>query len=98
MCEKRSSVNGKIRGKLVRLDSCLRVKIDRLNKDGFRTVASCCGHGRYPETILYRTAWGSVGVLGWPSIQISRTRNFYRQDSHGFYYIPEIQTRRYKNR
>lgn len=88
MCSKRSSVNGMIRGRPVRLDPCLRAKVETLNRRGIVTVGSCCGHNRYQETILVRDRTGRVRVLG-TKIIVPRTRNFYRRDRYGFYYIPE---------
>jgi hypothetical protein len=81
-------VNGTIRDKTVRLDSCLRAKVEALNRRGIVTVGSCCGHNRYPETILVRDRTGRIRVLG-TRIIVLRTRNFYRKDKHGVYYIPE---------
>ena len=52
-------------------------------------VVTRLGHGRYPLTIIYRTADGRFYEL-FSGKQIHRTRNFYKKDKNGFYYIPEI--------
>ena len=93
MCNKRSSVNGIVRGKKVRLDSCLRSKIEVLNNAGLHTVASCCGHGRYYPSIVFRSKVGTFYTFRKGTrkpVIIPRTRNFYRMDSEGFYFIPEL--------
>jgi hypothetical protein len=82
-------VNGVIRGKKVRLDSCIREEVEDLNREGKVTVASCCGHGVYPPTILVREKDGVIRLF-YRTILIPRTRNFYRKDDRGFYYIPEL--------
>jgi len=52
-------------------------------------VACCCGHGRYPTTIVVKYSSGRIReVLS--ETDIPRTRNFYKLDSEGFYYIPEV--------
>lgn len=38
-------------GKTIAVDSCIADLVDRLNKAGISTVASCCGHGQLPATI-----------------------------------------------
>lgn len=38
-------------GKTIAVDSCIADFVDRLNKAGIETVASCCGHGNLPVTI-----------------------------------------------
>lgn len=89
MCMKRSSVLGVLRGKSVRLDPCLRARLEGLNRTPLVTVASCCGHGKYPETILAKDINGRV--YDWNSkTLIPRRRRFYLKDSEGFYYVPEI--------
>ena len=89
MCDKRSSVSRIIRGKAVRLDSCIADKILEMNERLFLTVGSCCGHGRYPETIVLKNRNGEASEYNaW--VEIPRSRRFYVSDAEGFYYIPEI--------
>jgi len=52
------------------------------------TLASCCGHGKYPETIVVKTIYG---MFEWNSgVKIPRKKRFYIKDSEGIYYIPEV--------
>ena len=39
-------------GKTIAVDSCIADFVDRLNKAGIETVASCCGHGHLPASII----------------------------------------------
>lgn len=95
MCRKRNSVEAQVRGHILRLDPCIRERIVIMNNEGLETVGSCCGHGVYPRSILVRTTSGKVfAFIGRRRpILISRTRNFYRMDKNGFYYIPEAKQR-----
>jgi hypothetical protein len=38
-------------GRPVGVDSCISDLVKALNEAGFRTVASCCGHGKRPGNI-----------------------------------------------
>lgn len=33
------------KGRTVHVDKCLKEAVENLNAKGFKTVASCCGHG-----------------------------------------------------
>ena len=78
-----------------RIDPCMRDYIEMLNKilnRIYETKACCCGHGKYPKTIV-------VGLKGKKSLcfelisgkMIYRTRRFYKRDKQGYYYIPEVK-------
>lgn len=97
MCNKRSSVEGlsiDVEGKKtkhIRVDSCIRNLIMSLGSHGFLTVACCCGHGKYPLTIVCQ-------VRDYPDKffelisgkDINRKVRFYKKDKQGYYYIPEV--------
>ena len=42
-----------INGKLTAIDSCIFGLVKMLNDNGYKTIASCCGHGKQPETIIF---------------------------------------------
>lgn len=88
MCLTRSSVLGTIRGKRVRLDSCMKYLVEKLNQWDEVTLASCCGHDRYPPSIVARTKDGRI-IEAFTGAAIPRKRKFYKLDKDGFYYIPE---------
>lgn len=89
MCSKRSSVTVHISSKRKRIDACIANLIVRLNKSGITTLASCCGHETYPMTIVALDRFGSPYefITG---KSIPRKRRFYKKDSKGFYFIPEV--------
>lgn len=72
-----------------RIDPCMKELIAFLNEYGLPTVACCCGHSKYPMTIV-------VDVGNYPAIeicsgiQLNRKKRFYRKDRQGIYYIPEV--------
>ena len=75
----------------IRIDDCMKEKIKDLNMHTL-TLACCCGHGRYPESIIIRT---KKGIFEYHSgLQIKRTRRFYKIDSDGYYYIPELEDKK----
>ena len=60
-----------------------------LDDHGFKIVAHCCGHGRYPATVIVKLEDGRYMELYTGTI-IPRTRRYYLTDADGFYYIPEL--------
>lgn len=78
-----------------RIDECMRPLIRFLNSNGWKTCGSCCGHSRYPMTVivktpsfLHRGEWVYRELLS--GTFIPRWRKYYRRDSKGHYYIPEV--------
>lgn len=94
MCRKRSTVIAKIRGRTVRLDPCIRKLVIGLNELNVHTLASCCGHGRYPRTFVYRAHRRVYAHALMRDVEIPRRRRFYKRDDKGFFYIPEVSRRR----
>ena len=95
MCQKRSTVIAYISPYTqFRSDKCIRHLLESMNHHGFRTVGSCCGHGGYSMTIVCERQRGRRFIGKYydvvSGIEIPRTRNFYRLDSEGYYYIPEV--------
>ena len=81
-----------------RIDKCMKKFIINLNlfrDTNYKIVACCCGHRKYPMTIIVER----LGDVGLPveyydlvsGETIPRTRNFYKRDKQGYYYIPEIK-------
>jgi len=78
-----------------RIDKCMRSLIKWIRSQGYETVASCCGHGKYPLTVVIKEpVHGPSGFSQYfelsTSTEILRTRNFYKKDKQGYYYIPEV--------
>ena len=74
-----------------RIDPCLREFIKNLNllKSNLKILACCCGHGKYPMTIVV-----ALGNLRYDLVSgkyITRKKRFYRKDKQGYYFIPEVK-------
>lgn len=52
------------------------------------TVACCCGHGKYPMSIVIRDNLGVYELFS--GKEIPRKKKFYKRDGDGYYYIPEV--------
>ena len=82
-----------------RIDKCMRKWIIVLNDlikiGGLHTkiISCCCGHGHknYPTTIVCKGVNRNYELFS--NITIPRTRNFYKRDEQGYYYIPEVITK-----
>lgn len=88
--------NCKKKGNPRRMDGCMRRFINQvtLEKD---ILASCCGHGKYPASIVVRGLMGEP-VEVFSNITIRRKVRFYKKDKQGYYYIPEVQAQEPKLR
>jgi len=89
MCQTRNSVRVKIGDRTPRIDGCMSELIGPLNRAGVKTLACCCGHGKYPATIIIINSEGVITEF-YTGRTIPRTRRFYRRDNEGYYYIPEL--------
>ena len=79
-------------GSEIEVDKCMAQTINMLKKEGqkkgFKTKACCCGHGKYPKTVVVDI--GNGHHIEWfTGVEIPRKRNFYRKDEEGLYFIPE---------
>jgi len=76
-----------------RIDKCMKHLIDILQHRGVRTISCCCGHGKYPMSIIIKqgltTDYYSFEIMS--QKVIPRKRNFYKRDKQGYYYIPEVE-------
>jgi hypothetical protein len=74
------------------IDKEMRPLIKWLNGAGYKTVACCFGHCKYPMTVIVE--WRKNGIAEYmelfSGITIPRTRRFYLKDKQGLYYIPEV--------
>ena len=74
-----------------RIDPCMRKLIQNLNarfKKGVRTVGCCCGHGKYPMTIVIDFGYGNFEIIHGKTIP--RKKKIYKRDKQGVYYVPEV--------
>lgn len=75
-----------------RIDKCMRNLIQHINTmlpKYQKIVSCCCGHGKYPMTILIKYSNGIIVDIV-SGVQIERKRKFYKRDKQGYYYIPEV--------
>lgn len=73
-----------------RRDVCMQKLCSLINEaTNYKTLASCCGHGKYPMTIIVTRGYGNP-IEWFSQIEIPRKRNFYKRDKQGYFYIPEV--------
>jgi hypothetical protein len=78
-----------------RIDDCIKKFVEYLTAYlPHEVVACCCGHGKYPMSLIveiYNKKSGERTFLEVFSNKIiPRTKNFYKRDKEGYYYIPEL--------
>jgi len=72
-----------------RVDACMQNLIVVLNKPNYRTLACCCGHGKYNMSIIVKISDGRIlDIIS--MTEIPRKKRFYVKDKDGYYYIPEV--------
>jgi len=87
---------------LKRIDPCIKELIENIQnnlcEEECAIVACCCGHKKYPMTVIVREEIYINGthtgftIRDWCSnIIIPRIRRFYKKDKQGYYYIPEVK-------
>ena len=78
----------------MRIDQCLQQTIDKINSDpNLRTLASCCGHGRYLRTIFVQDISNKDYKNGRVfeyytrmTVKKPKRNRFYKRDKDGYYY------------
>lgn len=74
-----------------KIDVCMKMFIhnlkNMLHEDEYQILACCCGHGRYPMTIVVR---GFETFEIFSGARIKRKKRFYTKDADGYFYIPEV--------
>lgn len=71
-----------------RIDKCMRELIESLNKKGIKTLACCCGHGKYPITVISKIKGKNYELMS--KTLIPRKKRFYKRDKQGRFHIPEV--------
>ena len=64
--------------------------LNTLKSDEWEILACCCGHGKYPMTIVAQHKKFKAPFELFSNINIHTKRKFYKRDKEGFYYIPEV--------
>ena len=65
--------------------------IANLNSFGIKTLSCCCGHGKYPMTIVIECPTNKQPLELTHTLFIARKKKFYKKDKQGYYYIPEVE-------
>jgi len=73
-----------------RIDPCMRETVKELGWKGYKVLACCCGHGKYKPSIVVTDHYNSAiwELISW--LIIPRKKRFYKKDSEGVYFIPEV--------
>ncbi len=98
MCEKTNYKDSN-----TKIDKCMREEIKGWRRaikllnpylDDLKIVACCCGHGKFSKTIILRLKVDGDSEASYfdhfSGVEIPRSRNFYKRDKQGYYYIPEV--------
>ncbi len=80
-----------------RIDPCMRKLVGNLSwflsdvfsDNHWKIVACCCGHGKYPMTIICESPKGRIVEIVSDKV-INRAKKFYKRDRQGYYFIPEV--------
>ena len=88
MCNSRNSKKTYINGKWIKLDKCISNLIMYLNAYEIKTCGSCCGHKKYPMTIVANFEGNFIDIIS--NIEVPRVKKFYKKDKQGYYFIPEV--------
>jgi hypothetical protein len=87
MCEKKYLKQGYCNP---RIDDCLKEAIELLNYQGYKTLASCCGHNKYPTTIVVKHNNKIYEIDSGIELGKRKRNRYYKKDNEGYYYIPEV--------
>ena len=75
-------------GSTVYVDRCIANIVQELNYIlGLKTLGCCCGHGKYPMTIVVEKGFGIFELVS--GKLLPRKKKFYKKDKEGNYFIPE---------
>lgn len=74
-----------------RIDPCMKLPVYLLDiMTQYKALACCCGHGKYPETIIAKDLVSGVILEFNSKTPIPRKKRFYKRDSEGVFFIPEF--------
>jgi hypothetical protein len=74
------------------IDPCMRNLIYFVKEIAhYETFACCCGHSKYPMTIVVKSKVDGRPIEILTKTPILRKKRFYKRDKQGVYYIPEVK-------
>lgn len=76
------------------IDPCMKELVENIDlfSNNIYVVACCCGHGKYPQSIVVKFKQSSSSDYAYDFVSgkyIPRKKRFYKKDKEGVYYIPE---------
>ena len=72
------------------IDECMKEEINKMDIGFIKTLACCCGHSKYPKTIVIEHKLTGKPFEIFSAKFIPRKKKFYKKDKQGYYYIPEV--------
>lgn len=93
MCKVGTMAEVVIGGKSISVDSCIAECVDKINREhkgSLKTLGCCCGHGKYPRTIIVKALITGITYEFFSGIEIPRSRNLYYKDEEGIFHLPEM--------
>lgn len=92
-----------------RIDPCMRSLVRWLGNK-HKTVLCCCGHGKYPMTLIVKEISGIPRTIKFIEVFSGKVlreiknplkekypKKFYKRDKEGYYYIPELNSSKETN-
>ena len=76
-----------------KIDPCMIQVIKNLQGLKIETLACCCGHGKYPMSIIVNIGFSKSAIIPleiFSNITLVRKKKFYKKDKACYYYIPEV--------
>ena len=76
-----------------RIDPCMRSFIQCLNKyikKDFEILACCCGHGKYPMSIVCQHKNWKAPFDMVSDKNLHSKKKFYKRDAKGYYFLKEV--------
>jgi len=56
------------------------------------TIACCCGHGKYPATIIVKDKQGKIfELISRLPLEMQKRNRYYKSDKEGYYFIPKVE-------
>jgi hypothetical protein len=71
-----------------RIDPCMKQAIAFFKLRKVKTLASCCGHNKYPPSVVVECEGQIMEVYS--GAILPRKKRFYKRDSEGHFFIPEV--------
>ena len=75
-----------------RIDPCMKKLCKFIDKNtGFKVLMCCCGHGKYPMSIVVRERYYAYQYEICSGVILNDKKRFYKRDKQGYYFIPEVK-------